>query len=209
MLLVSALLLVAAAGVPFRAFLRRMTVPLLIALVALITQLFWIQQGQELLRVPFWAWEWRITDGGLLRGLELALRILGGMGVLLFFALTTPLPELLRAARFFRCPPILVELAMIMYRYIFLLLEEAQRIRNAQKSRLGYVSLRSGLAASGILGGMLILRSFDRAERNFVAMLCRGYRGAFIGVTVRPVQQRDWAALFIGLLLLLGIFSLR
>ncbi|MDO3377524.1 cobalt ECF transporter T component CbiQ [Geoalkalibacter halelectricus] len=201
--------LVAAAGVPMRAFARRMAVPALIALVALVTQLFWVQQGTELLRLPLLGWEWSLTSGALLRGLELAVRILGGMGVLLFFALTTPLPELLRAARFFRCPPVLVELAMIMYRYIFLLLEEGVRIRNAQKSRLGFTSLRAGVRSSGILGGMLILRTFDRAERNFAAMLCRGYQGALTGVTLRPVPKRDWLALTLGLLLLLAIFALR
>lgn len=209
MLLLLAMILVAASGVRLRAFARRMAVPTLIALVALITQLFWVKEGEVLLRVPLAAWEWLITDGGVRRGLELALRILGGMSVLLFFALSTPLPELLRAARFFRCPPVLVELAMIMYRYIFLLLEEGGRIRTAQKSRLGFVALRPGLRSSAILGGMLILRTFDRAERSFAAMLCRGYQGALSGVVIRPIPRRDWAVLMAGLALLAGIFSLR
>ncbi|KIH76334.1 cobalt/nickel transport system permease protein [Geoalkalibacter ferrihydriticus] len=209
LLLVLALVLIPAAGVPLRTFARRMAMPALIALVALVTQLFWVKQGNELLQVPLFFWEWSITSGGIQRGLELASRILGGMSVLLFFALTTPLPELLRAARFFRCPPVLVELAMIMYRYIFLLLEEGVRIRNAQRSRLGYADLRSSLRSSGILGGMLILRTFDRAERNFSAMLCRGYRDALTGVTLRPVQKHDWIALALGLVLLAAIFALR
>lgn len=209
LLMLLAAVLVKAAGVPLRAFAKRMAVPALIAAVALLTQLFWVKEGELLLRVPLLAWEWSITSGGLGRGLELALRILGGMGVLLFFALSTPLPELLRAARFFRCPPVLVELAMIMYRYIFLLLEEGVRIRNAQKSRLGFAGLRAGLNSSTILGGMLILRTFDRAERNFAAMLCRGYRGALTDVMIRPLPKRDWAVLLFGLVLLLAIFTLR
>jgi len=204
-----ALLLVLAAGVPVRSFLRRMAVPALLATVALVTQLFWFQQGEVLLRLPVFHWELILYSGGVVRGLELAARIVGGMAVLLFFSLSTPLPELMRAARFFRCPPVLVELAMIMYRYIFLLLEEGGRIRNAERSRLGFVDTRSAVRSSGILGGMLVLRTYDRAERSFAAMRCRGYRGALTAVTPGEMQGRDWAALAVGMLLLAGLFALR
>jgi len=204
-----AFLLVLAAGVRPALFLRRMVVPATLALVAMTTQFFWVDSGEVLLRLPFFAWSLTITSGALLRGLELAARILGGMGVLLFFSLTTPLPELMRAARFFRCPPVLVELALIMYRYIFLLLEEGERIRGAQRARLGFVDFRTGLRSSGTLGGMLVLRTYDRAERSFAAMRCRGYSGALTGYPPGPLQSRDWLLLVAGLVLLMGLFALR
>ncbi len=209
LLLALSLVLVLAAGVRAGAFFRRMAVPTTLALVAFITQLFWVKQGAVLTTVPLFSWDWVITAGGVARGLELAGRIVGGMSVLLFFSLSTPLPELMRAARFFHCPPVLVELAMIMYRYIFLLLEEGTRIRTAQKCRLGFVDFRSTLRSSGILGGMLILRTFDRAERSFAAMRCRGYRGAVTHVAIKPMLPRDWAALAIGTFLLLSLLTLR
>ncbi|BCR03741.1 cobalt ECF transporter T component CbiQ [Desulfuromonas versatilis] len=204
-----ALVLVMAAGVRAGAFFRRMAIPALLAAVALATQLFWFREGAPLFSIPLLFTELTIHAGGVLRGLELAARILGGMGVLLFFSLTTPLPELMRAAQFFRCPPVLVELALIMYRYIFLLLEEGGRIRNAQKARLGFVGFRAGLRSSGILGGMLILRTCDRAERSFAAMRCRGYRGAPTGIAPGRLQGRDWGAFLAGLVLLGTLFAMR
>ncbi len=204
-----AFVLVLCAGVRPGAFLRRMAVPSLLALVAFVTQLFWFQEGRALLSLSLGPWQLVIHAGGIVRGLELASRILGGMGVLLFFSLTTPLPELMRAARALRCPPVLVELALIMYRYIFLLLEEGGRIRNAQKARLGFVDFRSGIRSGGILGGMLVLRTYDRAERSFAAMRCRGYRGVLTAVTPGRLQPHDWAALVVGLALLVGLFALR
>jgi cobalt/nickel transport system permease protein len=204
-----ALLLVLAAGVPARSFLRRMAVPAMLATVALVTQFFWFQEGETLLRLPVFQWELVVYAGGVGRGLELASRIVGGMAVLLFFSLTTPLPELMRAARFFRCPPVLVELALIMYRYIFLLLEEGGRIRNAEKSRLGFVDTRAAVRSSGILGGMLVLRTYDRAERSFAAMRCRGYRGALTAVMPGRLRGFDWWALAVGMLLLAGLYALR
>jgi len=203
------LLLSLAGGSRLRSYLRRMTVPLILGGVALVTQLFWIDSGELLLRVPLGPWNWSITSGGLLRGLELAARIIGGMSVLLFFSLTTPLPEMMRAARFFRVPPVLVELTLIMYRYIFLLLEEGSRIRNAEKARLGFVTPRAGVRSASILGGMLLLRSFDRAERSFAAMRCRGYRGALTGVLPGRMAGRDWTVLVVGLLVLMGLYLIR
>jgi len=203
------LLLVLVSGTRLRSFLRRMVVPAMLAVVALLTQLFWFQEGAPLLRLPLFRWEMIVYAGGVARGLELASRIVGGMAVLLFFSLTTPLPELMRAARFFRCPPVLVELALIMYRYIFLLQEEGGRIRNAEKSRLGFVDFRSGLRSSGILGGMLVLRTYDRAERSFAAMRCRGYRGALTAVTPGRMQGKDWGVLVVGLGLLAALFGIR
>ena len=203
------LLLVLLAGVPTRSFLRRMAVPAMLATVALVTQLFWFQEGEPLLRLPVFQWELIVYAGGVTRGLELASRIIGGMAVLLFFSLTTPLPELMRAARFFRCPPVLVELALIMYRYIFLLQEEGGRIRNAEKARLGFVDMRAAIHSSGILGGMLVLRTYDRAERSFASMRCRGYRGAITAVTPGRLRGFDWWALAVGILLLAGLFAMR
>lgn len=199
--------LVAAAGVRPAAFLKRMAVPATLALVAFATQLIWVQEGRTLFVLPQIGWE--LWSGGILKGLQIAARILGGMGVLLFFSLTTPLPELMRAAQWFRCPPVLVELALIMYRYIFLLLEEGGRIRNAERARLGFVDFRRGLRSSGILGGMLVLRTYDRAERSFAAMRCRGYRGALTAVPPGEIQGRDWAALVVGLVVLMILFALR
>ena len=115
----------------------------------------------------------------------------------------------MRAARFFRCPPVLVELALIMYRYIFLLLEEGGRFRTAQKARLGFVDFRSGLSSAATLGGMLVLRTYDRAERSFAAMRCRGYRGALTNLPPGKLQGRDWAVLVVGLGVLAGLYAIR
>jgi cobalt/nickel transport system permease protein len=204
-----AFLLIMAAGIRPAPFLRRMAVPFALAVIAFATQLFWFQEGIILANPSFFGHEFVLYTGGIRRGLDLAARIIGGMGVLLFFSLTTPLPELMRAARFFRFPPVVVELALIMYRYIFLLLEEGERIRAAQKARLGFVDFRRALHSSGILGGMLVLRTYDRAERSFAAMRCRGYRGMMNLVTPAPMQGRDWIALGSGLALLGILFGIR
>jgi cobalt/nickel transport system permease protein len=209
LLLATAFVLILAAGLRPASFGRRMTIPAILALVAFVTQLFWVREGPVVATVDLHLFQVVLHQGAIRRGLELAARIVGGMGVLLFFSLSTPLPELMRAARFFRCPPVLIELAMIMYRYIFLLLEEGGRIRTAQKARLGFVDFRSGLASAATLGGMLVLRTYDRAERSFAAMRCRGYRGALTSLPPGALPGRDWAVLAVGLGFLAGLYLMK
>lgn len=204
--------LIVYAGIRPAVLLKRMVVPVMLAMVVLFSQILWVRSGAICLELPIASWQWTIYTDGLQRGLQLALRMLGGMTTLLCFSLTTPLPELMRAARFFRCPVLLVELTMIIYRYLFLLLEEGQRIRTAQVARLGYAGFRSGLASSGILGGMLLLRTYDRAERNMLAMRSRGYQGVLPGLAAVPIAAiagRDWLALAIGATLLLALYLSR
>ena len=208
-LLALSLFAVIASGVRFRSFLRRMAVPCMLAVVAFATQLFWYPEGELLQTVSLFGFDIAIFQGALHRGLELGCRILGGMSVLLFFSLTTPLPELMRAAYFFRCPSVLIELALIMYRYIFLMFEEAARIRSAQKARLGYVRFANTVRSVSTLGGMLILRSYDRAERSFAAMRCRGYRGVLTVVTPGHLKSHDWGVLLVALSMLTGLWMVR
>ncbi len=214
-LLTSAILGVLAAGLVLlagtrpAALLRRLTVPMLLATVALFSQCLWVRTGETALQLPILYWSLTVTGDGLQHGAELAARILGGMSLLLCYTLTTPLTELIRTARFLRCPSVLSELLLIIYRYLFLLLEEGERIRNAQTARLGYTSFRSGLASSGVLGGMLLLRTYDRAERSMTAMRARGYQGALPGALPGPPTMSDWLALLAGGAVLLFLFAWR
>lgn len=207
-LVAASFLLAFVAGVTPAAFLKRMAVPTLLAAVALVTQIFWVRGGTDVLVLPLFSTDLVVRSEGVHRGLVLGGRILGGTGTLLFLSLTTPLPELMRAARLFRAPAVLVELGIIMYRYLFLLLEEGGRIRNAQRARRGFATLRATLRSSSALGGMLVLRTYERAERSFAAMRCRGYTGSLPALAAERMSLRDWAVLLLGEALLLCLLRL-
>ena len=57
---------------------------------------------------------------------------------------------------------------------------------------------------------MLILRSYDRAERSFAAMRCRGYRGTIttVGIAGQP-QARDWIVLSVSVMVLVLLWQWR
>ena len=149
LLLSMASVLVLTGGVRAGVFCKRMVIPAVLALVAFLTQLFWVRQGGVVTTVNLHFFSLVVHQRGLEQGLELGVGSWGAWGCSSSFPLPPRCPAMMRAARFFRCPPVLVELALIMYRYIFLLLEEGARIRTAQKARLGFVDFRRGLLLGG------------------------------------------------------------
>jgi len=166
-----------AVGIPPKLLGLRLTIPLFMASVVLITQVFFYGTT-ALFTIPFWGFNLVGYEEGLARGFLIMCRVIGGVSLILFLSMSTPANKLLLAATWFRIPKILVELALLIYRYIFVLLEEIVTIKDAQKVRLGYHNWRQSMRSLSILGGSLILRAYDRAERVFEAMVVRGYTGA-------------------------------
>jgi cobalt/nickel transport system permease protein len=92
---------------------------------------------------------------------------------------TTPLPQLLRGLEMLGVPGFLLMVAQFLYRYLFVIVEQAHRMRLAGLCR-GGLKRRSGgfRAAAGALG-VLFARSYERAERIHRSMVARGFQGHF------------------------------
>lgn len=92
---------------------------------------------------------------------------------------TTPLPQLLRGLEMLGVPGFLLMVAQFLYRYLFVIVEQAHRMRLAGLCR-GGLKRRSGgfRAAAGALG-VLFARSYERAESIHRSMVSRGFQGHF------------------------------
>jgi cobalt/nickel transport system permease protein len=91
---------------------------------------------------------------------------------------TTSFPDVLHGLERMRAPRLLTLIAAFMYRYLFVITGEARRMRVALSSR-GYRPRHALQAAAiGRVATALFLRTFERGERVYVAMLARGYTGA-------------------------------
>lgn len=89
---------------------------------------------------------------------------------------TTPFAELLRFLRAVRAPAIFVTILALMYRYLFVLIDEFERIDRARQSRTfarGWY--RTWFISSTVLGALFV-RSTERAERIYAAMCARGWK---------------------------------
>jgi cobalt/nickel transport system permease protein len=73
-------------------------------------------------------------------------------------------------------PSLLIDLIELTYRFIFIFLDTALAIHQAQASRLGYVSLRKGIRSLGLLISSLFLGVLQRSGQLTMAMNARGYQ---------------------------------
>jgi cobalt/nickel transport system permease protein len=108
---------------------------------------------------------------------------------------TTTFPAVLRGLEAMRMPRLLVLIAGVMYRYLFVLVAETGRMRAALVSR-GYRP-RHALHASamGRVATAMFLRTYSRGERVHLAMLARGYRGAVPHLAPLSLGRADVAFL--------------
>jgi cobalt/nickel transport system permease protein len=89
----------------------------------------------------------------------------------------TPFRSVLVAMRRLGVPALLVSTLQFMYRYLFVLTEELDRMVQARRAR---TFRRSGRLDWGLLTGLigvLFLRAYERGEHVHAAMLARGWDG--------------------------------
>ena len=114
--------------------------------------------------------------------------ICGTLAVMLL-ALTTPMSDLLNWMERHRVPGPLVDIASLTYRMLFILLDTATSLLDAQHRRCGRVTLHS----AGAVTGTLLLRAWDRAQRLEQGLTARGMEEG-LRTTALP-RQRNWAML--------------
>lgn len=137
----------------------------------------------------------------LYRGISLVARALGAASAMNFLTLTTPLVDMLELFRRWRLPAILVDLMVIMYRFIFVLLDSLNTMAIAQDSRLGYTtSYRRAMNNAGLLGSRLFVDAFERSRRLQIALESRGYEGGDLRVLPAPYTS-DRRLVWLGLVI--------
>ena len=91
-------------------------------------------------------------------------------------AATTPLSDFLAVLRAWRLPPLMVTTIGLTYRYLFVLAEEAARMRRAREARTFAPSRIATWRALASVAAQLFVRSSGRAERIHAAMCARGWK---------------------------------
>jgi cobalt/nickel transport system permease protein len=100
---------------------------------------------------------------------------------------TTPMSRLIQAMRAFGVPPMLAEIVQFVYRYLFVLAEEAWHIRTAAAVRGGQRSVAAAASSLGVLFG----RAYWRAEGIHRAILSRSYSGLMYAPVRRSFDAAD------------------
>jgi cobalt/nickel transport system permease protein len=191
-----------------------LAIPFVLAALPLIFTV----SGATLVSFTVGPWVIHASYPGLDRFLSITIKSWLSIQAAIVLAASTSFPDLLLAMRAIHVPQLLVSIFGLMWRYMFVLVDEAGRLLRARSSRSG-ISDHPGAKPGGSLawrgrvtGGMagsLFLRAFDRSDRIYMAMVSRGYDGEVRSLPIPPARSAQWAFLTasLGLLGLLLVFA--
>ena len=140
--------------------------------------------------------------GGWLSFLSILLRFILTVGAALVLIATTSFPGVCRALDRLGVPRIFAAQLLFIYRYIFVLTDEAMRMVRARSLR-SFHGRGQGMRVYGHMLGQLLLRTLERAQRIHKAMLSRGFDGEIRVFRPRHIGMPDvlftagWSAFFI------------
>ena len=181
--------------VPPQYILRRSLVIIpFVALIAVFVPFF--HNGQIAGSYSLGGWQLSVTYDGLQVLRNILVRAWLSITALVLLAATTRMSELLHAMEMLHLPRVLVMILSFMYRYIFVLVDEVMRLKMARASRnFGSGGTRLWrIRVVGSMIGTLFIRTYERAERVYAAMVSRGFDGR--SRTLRRLQlgRADFAA---------------
>jgi cobalt/nickel transport system permease protein len=187
--------------------LKRSFVALPFALVALSA--IFVPSGKPLV-------EWELgfitlapTDVGVVRFFSILARSWLSVQMAILLVATTQFPDLIHAFEHLRFPRVLTTIIAFLYRYLFVLTDEAYRLLRAREARsAGLPDIKRGgslswrIKTTGNMAGQLFLRSYERSDRIYNAMLSRGYTGHLRTLRPHVLNRKDWLVLVLSLFLL-------
>jgi cobalt/nickel transport system permease protein len=175
--------------------------------------------GLQIFSSTLGSWEITATSSGVERFFSIALKSWISVQAAILLTATTQFPDILMAMRAVRVPRLLVAIIGLMWRYIFVLADEALRLLRARAARSGETDIpghRKGgriswrAQTAGGMAGNLFIRSIERSDRIYVAMLSRGYDGEVRAIPLPELEASSWIVLIVGggILSLLVVLSL-
>ena len=171
-------LAVFAGGIKIHDYVHIISLPvtfLLISGLALLVEVPGGSAGISVLDINVFGIWLCITTQSQARTALIISRALGAVSCMCFLSATTPMSDIIGALRKARCPDVIIDLMYFMYRYIFILTALHREMRDAAKSRLGFLDYRSSLRSTGMIYANLLARSYHHAGINFDAMESRCY----------------------------------
>jgi cobalt/nickel transport system permease protein len=132
------------------------------------------------------------VTGGWVSYASIVARFLLTTSAALVLVGTTGMSDVCLALERLGVPDVIVTQLLFLYRYIFVLAEEAMRMARARSLR-SFDGRGTGLAAYGSMLGQLLLRTLDRAQRVYGAMQCRGFTGRVHSARTLAFRAGDWA----------------
>lgn len=168
---------------------RSLVIVPFVLLVAVFVPFF--KEGEIAGSYNIWLWQVSVTHSGLQVLWNILAKAWLSILSLILLTSTTKIAELLQGLERLHLPRVMVMILSFMYRYIFVLVDEVMRMKQARDSRNFGGRRLWQLRTIGNMAGTLFIRSYERGERVYGAMLARGYDGQCRTLNHRSLRTAD------------------
>ncbi len=146
-----------------------------VLLIAIFIPFF--KEGEVAGSYNIWLWQVSVTHSGIQVLLNVLAKAWLSILSLILLTSTTRLANLLKGLEQLRVPRVMIMILSFMYRYIFVLVDEVMRMKQARDSRNFGGKRLWQIRTLGNMIGTLFIRSYERGERVYAAMVARGFDG--------------------------------
>jgi cobalt/nickel transport system permease protein len=163
------------------------------------------QQGEPIVLVQMGDLRISVAAAGWLMFKSVLIKGMLSIICMTLLTASTPFPELLAALEALKFPKIITMVLSFMYRYIFLIEDEAMKMWRAMKSRATDCSSWLQLKVMANMIGILFIRSYERGETVYLAMCSRGFDGTIKRSYNFDLKRKDYAFAANLFVILIGI----
>jgi cobalt/nickel transport system permease protein len=168
---------------------RSLVIMPFVLLIAIFIPFF--KEGEVAGSYNLWLWQVTVTYSGLQVFWNILAKAWLSILSLILLTSTTKFSNLLKGLEKLRLPRVMTMILSFMYRYLFVLVDEVMRMRQARDSRSFGGGRWWQLRTIGNMIGTLFIRSYERGERVYAAMVARGFDGQTRTLESFNFRQRD------------------
>lgn len=178
---IMSIIIVGIAKIEFKDYIHFIKTPLVFLIVSIIMILLNFSKDKEslLYSINLGSLYIGVSNESIVSSTRLFFRALSCLTCIYFIMLTTPFNQLIFVLKKLHLPDIVLEISMLMYRFIFIFMEEVTDIRKSQELRFGYINLKNGYNSFGLLVNMLFKRMMIRYDEMSIALDMKLYDGTF------------------------------
>lgn len=173
--------IVGVAKIEFKDYIHFIKIPLVFLFISIIMILlnFSVDKESLLYSINIGSLYIGVSNESITSSTRLFFRALSCLTCIYFIMLTTPFNQLIFVFKKLHLPNTVLEISMLMYRFIFIFMEEVADIRKSQELRFGYINLKNGYNSFGLLVNMLFKRMMIRYDEMSIALDMKLYNGTF------------------------------
>lgn len=178
---IMSIVIVGVAKIQIKDYIHFIKIPLIFLVISIFMILFSFTQSKELLlySIKIGSLYIGISNESIDTAIHLLFRSLSCLTCIYFIMLTTPFNQLIFILKKMHLPDVFLEISMLMYRFIFIFLEEVADIKKSQELKFGYINLKNAYQSFGLLVNMLFKRMMIRYDEMSIALDMKLYDGTF------------------------------